>query len=203
MRVSASSVINNAAETSVTPASEAGRKSVRSGTTVTGVWVIVGGVYTVRSGNALCSCKRDRREGAMRRFAVASLFLAVGVVWSPVASIHAQAQPPAGAGQPQAAPQQPAPRPTDAQERGALPTGTTFRSATELVALNVTVTDARQQYVSGLAKDDFAVFEDGVPQDVTFFATTNVPLDLTIMIDTSASMTDKISFVHEAARNFA
>jgi Ca-activated chloride channel family protein len=83
----------------------------------------------------------------------------------------------------------------------AVPSGTTFRTSTELVALNVIVTDSRDRYVTGLSKDDFAVFEDGIPQNVTFFAATNVRMDLAIMIDTSASMADKIGFVHEAAIN--
>jgi Ca-activated chloride channel family protein len=158
----------------------------------------------------------------MRGLAGAFAFLMVGVLASPVASIHAQGAP-AQAPDPQStarqtAPpqpvlplpeprqnpsQEPVPQPTDAQDRGAaIPTGTTFRAGTELVALNVTVTDTHQQYVMGLNREDFAVFEDGVAQNVTFFATTSVPLDLTIMIDTSASMTDKIAFVHEAATNF-
>lgn len=81
-------------------------------------------------------------------------------------------------------------------------TGPTFRAATELVALNVTVTDPEDRFVKGLRQEDFAVFEDGVPQNVTFFAATDVPLDLAIMIDTSASMTDKMAFVHEAATKF-
>jgi Ca-activated chloride channel family protein len=83
-----------------------------------------------------------------------------------------------------------------------VPTGTTFRSGTEVVAVNVTVTDGHDHYLTGLAKDDFAVFEDGVPQDVSFFAATNVPLDLAVMIDTSASMADKMPLVHEAATHF-
>ncbi|MGE5360292.1 MAG: VWA domain-containing protein [Bacteroidales bacterium] len=82
------------------------------------------------------------------------------------------------------------------------PSGTTFKSATELVALNVTVTDGRDRFVKGLTKDDFAVFEDGVPQELTFFAANQVPLDLAIMIDTSASMTDKIDLVRQAATKF-
>jgi Ca-activated chloride channel family protein len=64
------------------------------------------------------------------------------------------------------------------------------------------VTDGRDRYLQGLNKDDFAVFEDGIAQQVTFFAPTQLPLDLAIMIDTSASMTDKIEFVREAATNF-
>lgn len=135
----------------------------------------------------------------MRALTRAFAFLLVAFAASAVVLVHAQSFAVHTTVQaPQAVP-----RPTDAQGPGApAPTGTTFRTTAELVALNVTVTDSRQQYVTGLTKDDFAVFEDGVPQEITFFATTNVPLDLTIMIDTSASMTDKIDFVHQAATNF-
>ncbi|MFB3854261.1 MAG: VWA domain-containing protein [Vicinamibacterales bacterium] len=79
------------------------------------------------------------------------------------------------------------------------PVGTTFRTSSELVALNVTVTDNSNQHVRGLAKEDFAVFEDGVPQEIVFFAASAVPLDLVIMLDTSSSMSDKLSLVQEAA----
>ena len=79
----------------------------------------------------------------------------------------------------------------------------TFRSGVDLVALNVVVTDDDQQFVRGLTADDFDVYEDGVRQDVSFFAATAVPLDLAILLDTSASMTDKIDTVQQAAIGFA
>ena len=79
----------------------------------------------------------------------------------------------------------------------------TFRSAVDLVSLNVIVTDARDRFVTGLAQKDFAIFEDGVEQDVTFFAATNVPLDLAILLDVSSSMSDKLATVQEAAVGFA
>src|SRR5262247_4705876 len=79
----------------------------------------------------------------------------------------------------------------------------TFRSAVDLVSLNVIVTDARDRFVTGLTQHDFSVFEDGVPQDVSYFAATNVPLDLAILLDTSSSMTDKLATVQEAAIGFA
>lgn len=78
----------------------------------------------------------------------------------------------------------------------------TFRSNVDLVALNVVVTDADQKYVSGLTPSDFAVFEDGIQQDVTFFGASNVPLDLAILLDTSASMTGKMQLVQQAAMGF-
>ena len=79
----------------------------------------------------------------------------------------------------------------------------TFRSAVDLVSLNVIVTDARDRFVTGLGQEDFAVFEDGVAQDVSFFAATNVPLDLAILLDVSSSMSDKLATVQEAAVGFA
>lgn len=79
----------------------------------------------------------------------------------------------------------------------------TFRSAVDLVSLNVIVTDSRGQFVTGLTEKDFTVFEDGVQQEVTFFAATNVPLDLAILLDASGSMSDKLATVQEAAVGFA
>jgi Ca-activated chloride channel family protein len=78
----------------------------------------------------------------------------------------------------------------------------TFRSNVDLVALNVVVTDSDQKYVSGLDAADFAVFEDGIQQDVSFFGASNVPLDLAILLDTSASMTGKMQLVQQAAIGF-
>jgi Ca-activated chloride channel family protein len=78
----------------------------------------------------------------------------------------------------------------------------TFRSGVDLVALNVVVTDSAQKYVTGLAPTDFAVYEDGVRQDVSFFGASGVPLDLAILLDTSASMTGKMGIVQQAASGF-
>jgi Ca-activated chloride channel homolog len=80
--------------------------------------------------------------------------------------------------------------------------GPVFRSGVELVALNVVVTDTKQKFVNGLLLNDFSVFEDGVLQDVSFFAASNVPLDLAILLDTSASMADKMPVVRQAATGF-
>ena len=77
-----------------------------------------------------------------------------------------------------------------------------FRSGAALVALNVTVQDAGAHFVTGLQPDDFAVYEDGVKQNVRFFESASVPVDLIVLIDTSASMSDKMDLVHEAAAGF-
>jgi Ca-activated chloride channel homolog len=79
----------------------------------------------------------------------------------------------------------------------------TFRAGVDLVALSVVVSDGKQGFVGGLTADNFAVFEDGIRQEVSFFAAGEVPLDLAILLDTSASMTDKIDTAQQAAIGFA
>ncbi len=77
-----------------------------------------------------------------------------------------------------------------------------FRSGSALVALNVTVQDPGAKFVAGLQPTDFAVYEDGVKQDVRFFESSTVPVDLIVLIDTSSSMSDKMDLVHDAATGF-
>ena len=79
---------------------------------------------------------------------------------------------------------------------------TTFRSGVDLVALSVVVTDGHDKFVSGLSSADFTVSEDGVQQEISFFSATPVPIDVALLLDTSASMVDKMSVVHEAATGF-
>jgi Ca-activated chloride channel homolog len=76
---------------------------------------------------------------------------------------------------------------------------TTFRSQIDLVALTVTVTDAKEQYVRGLTAADFTVLEEGVAQPVSFFGIADVPLDLAMVVDASASMAAKMPAVQLAA----
>lgn len=78
-----------------------------------------------------------------------------------------------------------------------------FKTGVDLVALNVIVTDSQQKLVTGLGAGHFAVFEDGVRQEVSFFAASLMPLDLALLVDTSASMSDKMKTMQEAAAGFA
>jgi Ca-activated chloride channel family protein len=77
-----------------------------------------------------------------------------------------------------------------------------FRSGVSLVALNVTVTGPDQRFVTGLEAEDFAVYEDGIQQDLQFFESSAVPLDLIVLIDASSSMRHRLEMVHEAALGF-
>ncbi|MBI2833728.1 MAG: VWA domain-containing protein [Acidobacteria bacterium] len=81
--------------------------------------------------------------------------------------------------------------------------GPSFHSGVDIVSLNVTVTDATNHYVTDLARDEFLVFEDGVKQDLNFFARTQLPIALALLLDTSASMEGKLKIAQEAAIGFA
>jgi Ca-activated chloride channel homolog len=74
-----------------------------------------------------------------------------------------------------------------------------FKSAVEMVPLTVTVTDTKGKYVAGLTGDDFEVFEDGVQQELAFFASEEVPLDVALLLDTSGSMHVDLPLVKSAA----
>ncbi len=74
------------------------------------------------------------------------------------------------------------------------------------VRLPVTVTQGKKRdtLISGLTRGDFAIFEDGVQQEVTFFSTekSNPPVFVGVLMDTSPSAAGKLGFSKEAAANF-
>ena len=63
-----------------------------------------------------------------------------------------------------------------------------FRTGVELINVNATVTDASGRFVSGLRREDFRLFEDEQPQDISHFNSERVPVSLGIALDTSGSM---------------
>jgi Ca-activated chloride channel family protein len=77
-----------------------------------------------------------------------------------------------------------------------------FGAEIEVINLNVSITDARGQYVSGLNREDFAVFEDGIKQDLSIFAHENLPISMVLMVDTSASMDVKLPMARTAGKRF-
>jgi Ca-activated chloride channel family protein len=78
-----------------------------------------------------------------------------------------------------------------------------FRAGVELVSLNVTVVDSQGRYVTDLNQTDFSVFEDGSKQELSFFNRTNLPIALSLLIDSSASMEQRMEHAQEAAIGFA
>lgn len=74
------------------------------------------------------------------------------------------------------------------------------------VRLPVTVNDKKKkkELIAGLQRGDFAVFEDGVQQEVTFFTDekSNPAVYVGVLMDTSPSTAGKLKFSKEAAKNF-
>lgn len=81
--------------------------------------------------------------------------------------------------------------------------GTTFRAGVDLVSLTVTVTDPTNHFVTDIDQSEFQVFEDGMKQDVTFFNRRQSPVAMALLLDTSASMDEKLATAQEAAVGFA
>jgi Ca-activated chloride channel family protein len=78
-----------------------------------------------------------------------------------------------------------------------------FRAGVEVVSLNVTVTDPQGRYVTDLEEKNFSVFEDGAKQEITQFNRSNLPIALSLLIDSSASMEQRMENAQEAAIGFA
>jgi Ca-activated chloride channel family protein len=76
-----------------------------------------------------------------------------------------------------------------------------FKKQVEEVVLHATVIDEKHRLVTGLTKNDFQVFEDGAPQQITSFRREDIPVSLGIVIDNSGSMRDKRPKVNQAAIN--
>jgi Ca-activated chloride channel family protein len=81
--------------------------------------------------------------------------------------------------------------------------GQRIRSGIELVSLNVTVTDGSGRYTTDLTEPEFEVYEDGAKQNLTFFSRTQQPIALALLLDTSASMDERMGIAQEAAIGFA
>lgn len=77
-----------------------------------------------------------------------------------------------------------------------------FRVGVDLVSLSVTAIDSSRRYVPDLTREDFVVTENGVPQELSYFAKSGVPLGLALLIDTSASMEQNLATAQEAAIGF-
>jgi VWFA-related protein len=78
----------------------------------------------------------------------------------------------------------------------------TFRSRTDLVTVEVSVTSGRVP-VPGLVLQDFEVADNGIPQRVEMLDTEALPIDLTIVLDTSGSMQRLIEDVKNDAQAIA
>jgi Ca-activated chloride channel homolog len=73
---------------------------------------------------------------------------------------------------------------------------------TRWVNLNVSVTDRQGKKVTQLKREDFAVLEDGVQQEIVHFASVEAPVNLVLLLDLSGSIGSKLKAMKKAAGRF-
>ena len=77
-----------------------------------------------------------------------------------------------------------------------------FRSGTQLVDLYVTVTDDRGRLIPNLVEGDFAIFDEGQPQEIALFENEVRPITVVVMLDTSISTTNVLPLILAGAEQF-
>jgi len=71
-----------------------------------------------------------------------------------------------------------------------------------MVVLHATVTDAKGNFVPGLKRNEFKVYEDKVEQTISVFQTQDIPVTMGLVVDNSGSMREKRAQVAAAALTF-
>ena len=77
-----------------------------------------------------------------------------------------------------------------------------IRKDVDLVLVPVTVTDPMSRLVTGLEKDNFAVTDNGQPQEIKHFSSEDAPISLGVIFDVSGSMANKIDKSRDAVVEF-
>jgi VWFA-related protein len=133
-----------------------------------------------------------------------SRIFATAVLLGAVAMASAAAQQSA-ADAPAPPPATPAPSQQTAPPPGqpAQATSNPIRTTTNLVDVQFTVVNRRQKFVTDLQKENFRVMDDGVAQSIESFSRqTDMPLRIGLLLDTSNSIRERLSFEQDAAFDF-
>lgn len=80
--------------------------------------------------------------------------------------------------------------------------GDVIRFDTALVTVPVTVLDRNGRYVPLLRREQFRLTENGVEQKIAYFATTDSPFSVVLLIDTSGSTNMRLDDIQDAAIKF-
>jgi VWFA-related protein len=77
------------------------------------------------------------------------------------------------------------------------------KNSNPLISLPVSVSDREGRYIPNLKKDDFTIYQDGVRQNISFFATYDEPLNIALLLDTSGSTQgEALDRIKDAAKDF-
>lgn len=131
------------------------------------------------------------------------LVLAAPLVVQPSAiSQSNQQQRPRTVGANQNSNQQPANQQQKNSSTEEVDEGDVVRVETQLVTVPAVVTDKTGHPIPTLKQENFVVFEDGKPQRLTNFATTDAPFEIALLLDTSGSTREELGLIRDAANAF-
>ena len=80
--------------------------------------------------------------------------------------------------------------------------GDVVRVETQLVSVPAVVTDAAGRPLAGLRPENFVLYEDGRPQQIANFGTTDAPFEVALLLDTSGSTRADVALIRGAANAF-
>jgi VWFA-related protein len=80
--------------------------------------------------------------------------------------------------------------------------GDVVRVDTQLVSVPAVVTDSTGRPLSGLRAENFQLLEDGQPQTIANFGTTDAPFEIALLLDTSGSTREDVGLIQQAANSF-
>ena len=80
--------------------------------------------------------------------------------------------------------------------------GDVVRVDTKLVSVPAVITNGAGRPLVGLRRENFAVFEDGQPQSIANFGTTDAPFEIALLLDTSGSTREDVVLIKQAAMVF-
>lgn len=80
--------------------------------------------------------------------------------------------------------------------------GDVVRVETQLVSVPAVVTNTAGRPLPGLSEGNFLVYENGQPQKIATFATTEVPFEIALLLDTSGSTRSDVALIRQAANAF-
>jgi Ca-activated chloride channel family protein len=89
-----------------------------------------------------------------------------------------------------------------AQEPASRTTNQTLKVDVDLVLINATVSDSQGRLVTGLARENFQLWEDKIEQKLDYLSSEDSPLSIGLIFDSTGSMSDKISAARDAAVTF-
>lgn len=165
--------------------------------------------------------KYPSKQKRVRRAALASLLLVAlaAVQFNSTFAAQQSTQPATAQGAPQQRPRRvgTGTTPTATQTPTPLPTSPTRSSVsrgedvdeddvvrvdTQLISVPVTVTDRTGRPLTNLRAENFALYEDGQPQRVANFITTDAPFEVALLLDTSGSTRAEVGLIRRAANAF-